>query len=243
MHLKSAICGSRKFEDRTRQENVATRPVQTKTLGRKLAAKLQTKMSKSSISSSIDRTLLQCGYHENSGEVTVHYDPRRCGTGQVGRLMSRVYISPRDNTASKVKRWIRGNTKIGPALEEVAVSHHQARYGMEIMIESSVGDGTCSWVVIVNGINEYVTEMTEETQDDHIDYIRERTGILVAKATPKQISIPTTSASPTALPYHLRVEIDVEPGQYDKSCFEVSKKDDQIASTRQFSTSRRRRSS
>ena len=42
------------------------------------------------------------------------------------------------------------NTKIGPALE-VAVSHHQERYGIEIMIQSLSGDETCSWVMIVNG--------------------------------------------------------------------------------------------
>ena len=35
----------------------------------------------------------------------------------------------------------------------------------------------------------------------------------------------TTSPSTATLPYHLRVWIDVEPGTYDKSCFEVSKKD------------------
>ena len=44
------------------------------------------------------------------------------------------------------------------------------------MIESLFGDGTCSWIMIVNGINKYETEMTEETQDDHIDYIGECTG-------------------------------------------------------------------
>ena len=55
----------------------------------------------------------------------------------------------------------------------------------------------------------------------------------------------TTISSPAAtLPYHQREWIDVEPGQYDnKSCFEVSKKDDQVASTRLVSTSRRRWSS
>ena len=51
---------------------------------------------------------------------------------------------------------------------------------MEIMIESSLGGGTCSWVMVVNGINKYVKEMTEETQDDHIDYIGECTGKPVA---------------------------------------------------------------
>ena len=44
------------------------------------------------------------------------------------------------------------------------------------MIESLFGDGTCSWMMIVNGLNKYVTEMTEETQDDHNDYIGECTG-------------------------------------------------------------------
>ena len=63
---------------------------------------------------------------------------------------------PRHNAAPKMKRWTRGNTKIGPALE-VAVTHHQGRYGIEIMIQSLLNDGTCSWVMIVNGINKHVT--------------------------------------------------------------------------------------
>ena len=94
---------------------------------------------------------------------------------------------------------------------------------------------------MVNGIIKYVTEMTEETEDDHIDYIGEGTVKPVAEARLKQTSIPTTSSSWTALPYHQREWIDVEPGPFDKSCFE--QKDDQIASTRTLSTVRRRRSS
>ena len=49
------------------------------------------------------------------------------------------------------------------------------------MIEYSFRDGACSWVMIVNGTNKLVTEMTEETPDDHIDYIGECTGKPVAK--------------------------------------------------------------
>ena len=112
---------------------------------RKLAARLRTKIRKSSGSSSIDQTVLQCRYHEDRGKGTVFHDFRRCGTGQIGELISDEKTVPRHNAASKVKGWIRGNTKIGPALE-VAVSHHQGRYGIEIMIESLSGDGTCSWV-------------------------------------------------------------------------------------------------
>ena len=124
----------------------------------------------------------------------------------------REYTLPRDDQSSQVKGWIRGNTKISPVLE-VAVSYHQGRYGIEIMINSLFGDGTRSWVMIVNGINKYVTPMTLES-----------TGRSVAPARPKQTPRPTSSSSTTTLHYHGRVWIDVEPGLYDKSCFEVSKK-------------------
>ena len=59
--------------------------------------------------------------------------------------------------------------------------------------------------MIVHGTNKHVTEMTEETQDDHIDYIGESTKKLVAEARPNQTSIPTTSSSTTTLSCHLRV--------------------------------------
>ena len=71
-----------------------------------------------------------------------------------------------------MKGWIRGNTKIGPVLD-VAVSYHRGRYGVQIMINCLFGDGTRSWVRIVNGRNKYVTEMSEET---HIEDIGESTG-------------------------------------------------------------------
>ena len=86
---------------------------------------------------------------------------------------------PRSDQSSQVKGWIRGNTKIGPVLE-VMVCHHQGRYGIEVMIESPFGDKTCSWVRIVSGINNYMTEMSEET---HVESIgKKSTGKPVAKA-------------------------------------------------------------
>ena len=78
--------------------------------------------------------------------------------------------------------------------------------------------------MIVNGINKYVTQMTEETQDDHIDYTRDSSGKPPAKARTKQTSIPTSSFLTVRLPYHLREWIDVKPGKFDKNCIEVSKK-------------------
>ena len=51
------------------------------------------------------------------------------------------------------------------------VCYHQGRYGVEIKIESLSGDKTCSWVRIVNGIDNYVTETSEEM---HIESVGER---------------------------------------------------------------------
>ena len=101
--------------------------------------------------------------------------------------MSRVHTLPRSDKFSQVKGWIRGNTKIGPVLD-VAVSYHQGRYGVEIMINSFFGDGTRSRVMMVNGINKHVTEMSEETQENHIHDIEDGTGKPVAKARPKHIN-------------------------------------------------------
>ena len=72
--------------------------------------------------------------------------------------------------------------------------------------------------MIVNGIHKYVTEMTEETQ--------RTTSITMetVQGRPKHTSMTTTPSPTVALPYHQRDWINVEPGQYDKSCFEVSKK-------------------
>ena len=54
---------------------------------------------------------------------------------------------------------------------------------------------TRSWVMIVNGMNKYVTEMSEETQEDCTDDIGDSTGRPVSKARPKQTPRPTSSFS------------------------------------------------
>ena len=51
----------------------------------------------------------------------------------------RDYILLRNEKTSRVRVWIRGNTKIGPVMD-VKVRYHQGRYGVEIMIESSFRD-------------------------------------------------------------------------------------------------------
>ena len=84
----------------------------------------------------------------------------------------REYTLLRSDQSPQVKGRIRGNSKIGPVLD-VMVCYLQGRYGVEIKINSLFGDGTRSWVRIVNGTNKYVTEMSEET---HIEDIGESTG-------------------------------------------------------------------
>ena len=45
-------------------------------------------------------------------------------------MACREYTVPRDEDLSEPKRWIKGNTKIGPVLE-VTTSHLQSKYGVE----------------------------------------------------------------------------------------------------------------
>ena len=111
------------------------------------------------------------------------------------------------------------------------------------MINSPFGDGTRSWVMMVNGINKYVEEMSNETQENRTDDIGDSTRRLVANARPKQTPRPTSSSPTVILPYHHRKWIDVEPGKFDKSFFEVSKQMTRLLRHSSYSTSRRRRSS
>ena len=130
----------------------------------------------------------------------------------------REYTSPRSEETSRVRVWIRGNTKIGPVLD-VKVCCHQGRHSVKIMIDSLFRARTVSRVRIVNGINKYVTETTEEITVASVE--NGGTGKLVAKAKPRQM--PTLTLTPVSIPYRERKWIDVDPGKYSQGCFEVSK--------------------
>ena len=78
----------------------------------------------------------------------------------------REYILPRDEKSSDPKGWIRGNTKIGPVLE-VTTSYQQGKYGVEIRIESVNKDNSHSWVRISHGLNELVTGLSNNKEDDN----------------------------------------------------------------------------
>ena len=107
--------------------------------------------------------------------------------------------------------WIRGNTKIGPVLD-VAVSYPQGRYGVEVMINSPVGDRTRSWVRIVNGKNKYVTEMSKET---HIEDMEREYGVGVT-AVQGANETPCSIASMCCRPDRLAVLSS--PTGYQRRC-------------------------
>ena len=60
---------------------------------------------------------------------------------------------------------IRGNTKIGPALE-VTTSYLQGKSGVEIWIESVNKDHSHSWVRISHGLYKLVTDLSSKQEDD-----------------------------------------------------------------------------
>ena len=111
------------------------------------------------------------------------------------QTVCRGYILPRDHEALRARGWIRGNTKIGQVLD-VKVFPHQARYCIDIMIEPLFRDQTVSWVSIVNGINKFVTETSQEFPVGSVQLVR--TGELVAKAKPRPM--PTGTLSTVSVP-------------------------------------------
>ena len=74
--------------------------------------------------------------------------------------MSRIHTTAKSDNIP-TRGWIRSNTKTGPALD-VKIYPYEGRYCIVIMIESLFRDRRVSWVRIVNGINKYVSETSEE---------------------------------------------------------------------------------
>ena len=77
--------------------------------------------------------------------------------------------------------------------------------------------------MICKGLNNYETKMSGEIQENFDDESVARAERPAAKARPKQASSPISSSPTIKIPYHMRVWMDVEPGEYDEHSFEVSK--------------------
>ena len=74
----------------------------------------------------------------------------------------REYTLPRDENSFEPKRWIRGNTKIGPVIGSHNQSYLQGKYGVEIRIESINKYHSHSWVRIPHGLNKLVTDLSNK---------------------------------------------------------------------------------
>ena len=125
-------------------------------------------------------------------------------------------MMPRNEKETRVRRWIRKNTRIGPVLN-IKVCHRDDRYSIEVQIPSLFEDKTVSWVRIANGVDKYVTEsMLTEKEEDTASWKP------IAEARPRQkLTVTLTSVS---IPVLERKWIDIETQRsHDHKCYEVSK--------------------
>ena len=147
----------------------------------------------------------------------------------------REYTLPRDEKSSDPKGWIRGNTKIGPVLE-VTTSYLQGKYGVEIRIESVNKDNFHSWVRISHGLNKFVTDLSNEEDDDNEQETSEmkfeefvlKTNVLAcssrSKADAKLRRRTSACSSTRTVPVCERSWTDVEPGTCSHIAHPVSKR-------------------
>ena len=88
------------------------------------------------------------------------------------------------------------------------------------MIESLFKDQTVSWVRIVNGINKYVTETSDEIPIENVQpFISTGRPVAKAKSRPK----PVVNLCSNHVPIKERIWIDIDPKPFNRGCFAVSK--------------------
>ena len=145
-------------------------------------------------------------------------------------MACREYTLPRDEDASQPKGWIQGNTKIGPVLE-VAICYLHGKYGIEIRIMSMNRDNSQSWVRISHESNKFVMNLSNNEQEIPEVQLEEYALKLDAKdfacrsrAKAKPQRRKPASSSPRTIPVGKRTWIDVEPGEYSLSDYDISKK-------------------
>ena len=122
----------------------------------------------------------------------------------------------RNETETRVRRWIRKDTRLGPVLN-IKVCYHDDRYSIEVQIPSLFEDNTASWVRIVNGVDKYVSESMLTKKEDDI-----ASGKPIAKARPRQK--PTVTLISVSILVLERKWIDIETQRsHDHKSYEVSK--------------------
>ena len=130
--------------------------------------------------------------------------------------LCREYTMPRNEKKTRVRGWIRKNTRIGPVLN-IKVCYQDYRYSIWVQIPFLFQDNTVSWVRIVIGVDKYVTEsmLTKEKEDM-------ASGKPIAEVRPRQK--PTVTLTSVSIPVLERKWVDTETQRsHDQKCFEVSK--------------------
>ena len=145
-------------------------------------------------------------------------------------MACREYTLPRNDGSSQSNGWIRCNTKIGPVME-VTTSCLYGKHGVEIRIWSLSEDNTQSWVRISHGSNQFVmdsnnndTEVPEDLPEEQALQLKVKDFACRSKAKVKPQRREPADYSPSIIPMNERNWIDVEPGNYSLSAYEVSKK-------------------
>ena len=135
--------------------------------------------------------------------------------GQQMQHSCREYTMPRNDEGTRVRGWIRKDTRIGPVLN-IKVCYHDDRYSIEVQNPSLFEDNTASWVRIVNGVDTYVTEsmLTEKEEDTASEKH-------IAKARPRQK--PTVTLTSVSILVVERNWIDIETQRsHDHKFYELS---------------------
>ena len=141
----------------------------------------------------------------------------------------REYTLPRNDESSQPKRWILGNTRIGPVLE-ITTSYLYGKHGIEIRIRSLSEENSQSWVRISHGSNKFVIDSNFNNTEVPADLPEEQESQLNVKvfaARSKAKAKPQRREPvdlPSIIPMNERKWIDIEPEESSLSAYEISKK-------------------
>ena len=114
---------------------------------------------------------------------------------------------------------------------EVTTSYLHGKHGVDIRIMSLSRDNTDSWVRISHGSNKFVmnlnnndTEIPEDQLEEQALQLDAKDFVSQAKAKAKPQRRENAGSSSRIIPMERRNWIDIEPGKYSLSEYEVSKK-------------------